>query len=115
MNKKLVALQDELIAKLKQLEATPEETDHILHLHGQKICSIVQMEEEPDSRAANEFVNAYYNQEPWVTSIPFGIYADMLLRKTLEYYRRKQYSPQKAMHLLLTKPDEWMSTHETYI
>jgi hypothetical protein len=107
--KLLEELQDKLEFQLKQLEAEDWEINHILHLHGQKLCNLVCMEQAWDESAGEEFVQAYANEEKWVTRIGFGIYANKLLNKAMKYYEEKKYPKSKMLYLLVVKAKEVMA------
>lgn len=104
----LEQLQKKLEFKLKELEATPWEIEHILHLHGQKCCSIVSKEIEPDESIADEFVNAYINEEKWVTHISYEAYAKKLFEENIKDFEMKGYSPRKFLYLILARPNDWL-------
>lgn len=104
----LEQLQRNLEFKLKQLEAAPWEIEHILHLHGQKCCSIVSMEMEPDHSLDDEFINAYVNEEKWVLHISYEAYAKKLFEENLRDFETKGYSPIKFLYLIMKRPNDWL-------
>lgn len=108
MKELLETLQKKLENQLRQLEAETWEIEHILHLHGQKCCSTVVMEQPVDESLADEFIQAYINQEPWVVYISFDVYANMLFEENLKYFKKKNYQWDKILYLLAVKPKEWL-------
>jgi hypothetical protein len=103
----LIELKKDLIFRLRELEATQEEIDHILRLHMLKLMSFVTMELKLDERVADELVRAYANEETWIVDKDFD-YANVLADRVMDFFERNNYSPIKQFYLAQVRPTEVM-------
>ena len=101
----LIDLKKDLVFRLRELEATQEEIDHILRLHMQKLLSFITMELKLDERVADELVRAYANEETWIVDKDFD-FANVLADRVVDFFERYPCHPIKKLYLAQVKPTE---------